>query len=178
MKIINLGLPKTGTTSLERVLLKKGYRVCHGPYPIALNGKTTSQQLDEIDEKYDALLEWVGLFPIDVVLSKWPDAIYLNTVRAYPDWIDSCRRHFRASPSKRVRQCRMLRFGTAKFDKSVMADFFDDHIANMNRIVYGEGIIKVRNLYVTTGDTINDLDSIIEPHKAIRQFPHARKGRR
>ena len=174
MKLICIGLPKTGTTSLAHSLTERGMTIAHGPYPIALNEKTQDEQFDELD-KFDALLEFYGLWDLKDVVERWPDAIVLCTHRNKEDWTNSCRRHFRPSPSERVRRGRQRRFGVPKFN----ADTFDrlhykHSLECMMLIGFG---VKIRNLYLVGGDTTETLNRILD-QPAGTSFPHKRRGRR
>jgi len=174
LKIIGLSLPKTGTTSLQYELSRRGYAVAHGPYPVRLSGKSQEEQFDQLDGA-DALLEWIGLWPTKEVVDRWPDAIFINTPREYHSWLDSCRRHFRPSPSERVRRGRNIRFGVGSFQHDQFAEMYQQHCADMATLA-SQGV-RIHNIHITAGETTAVLDGILKRHQG-RPFPHKRKGRR
>lgn len=79
IKILNTGLPRTGTYSLAVALRILGYRVKHCPNTI-----------NDISI-YDAACEVI--FSYDDLEIKYPESLYIFTSRKFEDWIASCQRH-------------------------------------------------------------------------------------
>jgi len=172
MKVIGIGLPKTGTTSLQHALSARGMHVIHGPYPVANRGGTFDMQMRELS-RFDAMVEWIGLWPLRPVVEKFSDAILVNTVRDYDSWIDSCERHFLPATVPRVIQGRQRRFGINGFDRGIFDELYHRHqfdVAQLQKHGY-----RVRNLYITQGDGAEALDGILNTGGSM---PHKRKGRK
>ena len=173
MQVIGIGLCKSGTTTLAHELNRRGIRTLHGPYPQRLAAVDFGAQMNEC-AKFDAMVEWIGLWKTKAVLDRFPEAILINTPRGYDEWLDSCRRHFLPSPSERVRQGRMIRFGVGRFVEPDFSELYWSHMNEVARIAASGR--KVYNLHVTSGDGLSHLDAILSPSKG--QFQHKRKGRK
>lgn len=78
-KILNTGLPRTGTYSLVVALRILGYKVKHCP-----------RNVDDI-AIYDAACEVI--FSYNELEKKYPNSLYVFTNRKFEDWISSCHRH-------------------------------------------------------------------------------------
>jgi hypothetical protein len=79
VKILGIGLPRTGTFSLATALAKLGFHTKHCPTKI------------EDIEKYDACTE-VKFSPIEL-REKYPDCKLILTVRNIDQWLRSCQVH-------------------------------------------------------------------------------------
>ena len=77
-KILNVGLPRTGTKSLHQALNTLGYYTCH--YPHKLKNITPYSAACEVQ------------FPIAECDDVWPGSKYILTTRNVDDWIASARR--------------------------------------------------------------------------------------
>lgn len=80
-KILNIGLPRTGTYSLSIALLKLGYKTKHYPENI------------DIISNYDAACEVV--FSYEELERKYPNSMYIFTTRNLDDWLRSCKHHIK-----------------------------------------------------------------------------------
>jgi hypothetical protein len=78
-KILNIGLPRTGTFSLAIALSILGYNTKHYPHDINLISK------------YDAACEVV--FSYEELHLKFPNSFYIFTNRKFESWIRSCKSH-------------------------------------------------------------------------------------
>ena len=173
-KIIDVGLPKTGTTSLQAALAAGGYKVKHGPYDISL--MPPEEQKAELD-KYDALLEICGLFPMKQLAEWYPDAIFVETVRESTSWHESCRKQFRRSRSQSVRRGRMKRFGINRYDQEKFQRFRDRCTAEVSELRASGVDIKVMD--VIGGDGYEFLHDLTGEFAGMvgEPFPHKRKSR-
>lgn len=79
IKILNIGLPRTGTYSLSVALAILGYKTKHYP-----------SSLEEISS-YDAACEVT--FSYEDLEKSYPNSLYIFTTRNLDEWIASCYRH-------------------------------------------------------------------------------------
>ena len=79
MKIINIGLPRTGTYSLSIALKKLGLSCVHYP-----------EKIDDIDE-FDSACEVV--FSYEEIEKRFPNSLYIYTKRDFKSWHISCKKH-------------------------------------------------------------------------------------
>ena len=79
MKIINIGLPRTGTYSLTLALRILGYKTIHCPNKI------------NFIEEYDAATE--VRFNYNELNEFYPESLFVYTARDFNSWIRSCKRH-------------------------------------------------------------------------------------
>lgn len=78
-KILNIGLPRTGTYSLTLALRSLGYTVKH--YPSTINQIASFDAATEVRFDYESLEK------------AFPNSLYICTTRKYEDWIVSCHAH-------------------------------------------------------------------------------------
>lgn len=78
-KILNIGLPRTGTFSLTLALRLFGYSVKH--YPQTVN------QIAKFDAAAEVRFDYKSLDKV------FPNSLYIFTTRKYEDWIVSCHAH-------------------------------------------------------------------------------------
>jgi hypothetical protein len=78
MKIINIGLPRTGTYSLTFALKILGFKTIH--YPNEINSIEEYDAATEVRFSYDELNEF------------YPESLFIYTTRDLNSWIRSCKR--------------------------------------------------------------------------------------
>ena len=78
-KVLNIGLPRTGTFSLAVALGILGYKTKHYP-----------ERIFDI-KNYQAACEVV--FPYKELEELYPNSLYVFTTRKFDQWIASCHRH-------------------------------------------------------------------------------------
>lgn len=94
-KVINLGFPKTGTTSIATFLKNLGYRSIHDPKFLYSSSLNETKFLSEPKWKqYDA---FSGLFPMcwKMVVENSTDCHYILSTRNIKTWTKSASYHFR-----------------------------------------------------------------------------------
>lgn len=95
-KIIILGFHKTGTTTLENVLIDKGFKV-HGADKQILkikDPKKVKNYIKDILTKYDVIQDMPWPFYYKEIYDLYPDARYILTYREPEKWIRSVVRYF------------------------------------------------------------------------------------
>lgn len=95
--VFNIGLSKTGTTSLNDALRILGYDAYHLP-PIIRSEPTPGGRI-EIDwtwwvHQYNALTDLSVAAVWRELDERYPNAKFIYTTRSIEKWLDSCRRHF------------------------------------------------------------------------------------
>ena len=111
MKILGLGLSKTGTSSLAAALNVLGFSCVHSAYPHLL-------------EQADAMLDTGAAVRFRELDVMYPGSKFILTIRDRDSWLDSCRRHWARvrvetmHPTVRFEYawCRVKAFGTTEFD--------------------------------------------------------------
>lgn len=98
LKILGLGLSRTGTASLAAALRSLGLRTAH--YPLALYDPDGGGDLERYEE-YDALVD----LPVPLLFARlqrrWPEARAILTVREREEWLASCATHLGRPFSRR-----------------------------------------------------------------------------
>lgn len=107
VKVMVIGLSKTGTSSLNRMLTALGYRVC-GPRKDVLarvrNGEMSA--VDELLESYDAFEDWPWPLTYRYVLERYGKRVkFILSLRSTTDkWLASITAHgFRTSVRKSMK---------------------------------------------------------------------------
>jgi len=148
-KIFNLGLSRTGTTSITKALQILGFRVRHD-----LQGGGEYKYLDDLwrgSFDWDCLKNFDAFADIPIsIYYKELDRQFLNskfilTVRNKEDWLASCQHHFSTihkdiSLVKRPlgkswnmahldmpSLIRLMTYGRVYFDEPYFSDFYDQH---------------------------------------------------
>lgn len=96
IKVVGIGLSKTGTSTLKHMLTALGYRVC-GPRKDLL-GRVRRGELaavDDVLESYDGFEDWPWPLTYQHVMERYgPKAKFILTVRATSDkWLASVTAH-------------------------------------------------------------------------------------
>lgn len=123
MKIFCVGLPKTGTTSLEACLIELGYKVA--PYnldfinsiaDIMSSNKVEDDQLDRIIkneiDNYDAFQDWPYPLLVQSLYTLYPDSHFILTIRKDEKvWLKSLQKHTKRNSSEKSRRLRSIFYG-------------------------------------------------------------------
>ena len=173
-KIFNIGLSKTGTTSLTKALQVLGYKTKHYPsvrYIPHMLLHIKSNQL----KNYDAFTD-IPVIPFYKSLdSQFPGSKFIYTIRDKEDWLHSCKLYPRFNwpvyklPFK-VIKLRNRIYGTAKFDKELFSAAYDQHhedVMNYFRTRRQDLLI----MDVTRGDGWNKLCAFLNKKEPDLRFP-------
>jgi hypothetical protein len=124
-KIFGIGLPRTGTTTLNNALRILGYRSLHNPHSFRKN------QLDGcycFDGEWDALTNF-GEHIYPQLDECYPGSRFILTVRDKKKWIESIEnKTSELSYSEFGNKIRISIFGCHKFNKSRYSYIYDLHI--------------------------------------------------
>jgi hypothetical protein len=107
IKVVGIGLSKTGTSSLSDMLTTLGYRVC-GPRKAILARVRRGEMsaVDPVLESYDAFEDWPWPLTYRHVMERYgPKAKFILTVRGSSDkWLASVMAHgLRTDPARSMR---------------------------------------------------------------------------
>jgi len=131
MKIFGIGLSKTGTTSLTKMLELLGYRAEH-------NGACFVTEPPEKMRELDAATDELGTsYPM--LDERYPGSKFILTIRDRDSWLKSCSHHFRVpiDESTRVGKMMMDLYDTTVFDAEKFSAGFDRHVAKAKEYFRG-----------------------------------------
>ncbi len=133
MKIFGIGLPKTGTESLNQALYMLGYISHHNPRRLYATLLTGNYRLPE-DEPWDALTHF-GFTQYRALAEHYPDCKFILTVRGKLSWLESVKGQFLYfDPSnKHMERLRIDIFGTVCFDETQFSIIYDQHMREVTR---------------------------------------------
>jgi len=92
-KIFCIGMPKTGTTTINSELNKAGIKATHFPMRLVELKKGMLNFNPQDTKNYDAASDLPVCASIEDIYKQWPNARYILTTRSKESWLDSCRRH-------------------------------------------------------------------------------------
>jgi hypothetical protein len=122
-KIIGIGLPKTGTTSLATALQVLGCEhVTHRP-DLLLQRYRRSGRWDM--GRSGAVMD-INPWPLYAIRRAYPDALLVHTHRDIDSWLASCEVHFSRDPEYNP-EGRLEIFGVTRYVAEVFADTHKQH---------------------------------------------------
>jgi hypothetical protein len=127
-KVFGIGLPKTGTTTLNVALQLLGLTAYHNPKE--LWEKLHMGIYEYPDVEFDALTHFA--FNQYRVLDRfYPECKFIYTHRDKGDWLESCERQFSAAfiYEQIQAQIRIDAFGTCDFDRQHFSSVYDRHFS-------------------------------------------------
>ena len=129
-KVFCLGLTKTGKTSLDAALRRLGYTVKHYPKPDDVMAEA---------KRYDALSDITVIPYMERLDKRYPDALFVLTVRNVDDWLAIMPLHMKrhGKLSKMAVRMRTEIFGTIGYDKELFRGVWERHVDRVRR--YFEG---------------------------------------
>jgi len=100
MRIVGLGLSRTGTSSLARALETLGYRTSHFMDGVApsqwlsrMSGVRPSPSLAEMYREFDAACDIPAACFFREFAGEFPDCLFILTIRPAETWLNSMQRH-------------------------------------------------------------------------------------
>lgn len=119
--IFGLGLPRTGTKSLQKALTILGYKAHHGAY----------EHWPDIPPNVDAVIETPFTVHYQYVEENFPDAQVIITCRDYNSWMTSVKRWMTRGPSPAVHtkgyRQRVAFIGVPHFDEKLLRSLYVQH---------------------------------------------------
>jgi len=174
IKVFGIGFHKTGTTTLELVLKKLGYKVLG--CKVSLAQKLFDKQYDDVlslTEDFDALQDnpWPLLYKeLD---QKYPNSKFILTIRDEQKWISSVVNHF----GKNHTDMREWIYGVGFPEGN--EDIFLKRYKKHNQEVLKYFKNRHEDLLVVnweSGDSWNEICNFLNETIPNRPFPHANKG--
>lgn len=110
VKILGIGLSKTGTTSLAKALDILGFNVVHYP---------DVERVFEIIESTDGAADTPVSMHYQELDRRYPNAKFILTVRDLDSWIPSARKHFVGRPpaSEGIKELRIKLYTSHEWDE-------------------------------------------------------------
>lgn len=179
-KIFGIGMPKTGTSSLNSALGILGVRSCHFPAdPTTIQEIRTAHYRLSILDRYDALTD----IPVPAIFaqldSHWPNSKFILTVRDLDHWLNSCRNAPFNSPkaipkmgSKRDFY-RILLYGCVSFNEERFTWVYNKHLKLVRDHFSGAKASQLLTLDIANGDGWEKLCPFLGVPIPDRDFPHA-----
>lgn len=178
MKIIGIGLPKTGTTSLHHALRRLGYDSIHTP-----TDRRTAEQIRrgdyrlEVLERHDAIsdIPIPAIFPqLDVA---FPGSRFILTMRDEDSWIQSQKgAWFNArppAPSTTRALYRGMLYGVIDFNEERFRWVYRDHLRRVSEHFSGERDDDLLTLDLAKGDGWERLCAFLGVPEPDEPFPRS-----
>ncbi|MFY7805963.1 MAG: sulfotransferase [Limnoraphis robusta] len=133
--IVNVGLPRTGTTSFARATEMLGFKSLHIWKPGEHNPEILKQfranvrDVRRIVEQYHTLSDTPFYALRETFEHYYPDTLILYTTRPKPDWIESMVKYQVAGGQFLANLYRMPRFPYTVADKDLLSHLYDTHHA-------------------------------------------------
>ena len=166
-KVFCLGLTRTGKTSLDQALMQFGYRVKHYPHPPIVM---------EEAERYDALSDITVIPYMEELDRRYPDALFVLTVRDVENWLDVMCTHYKqcGRPTERQKRVRKLIYGTAECDREQFRKAWHRHIERVLDYFAGRPD-KLLVMDICGGQGYETLCPALELPILDESFPHANR---
>jgi hypothetical protein len=179
-KIICIGLPKSGTTSLHNALKMLGYKSIHFPYD-----KRTVRQVREGDyhlkvlEEHDAVSD----VPIPAIYPQldqaFPGSKFILTHRSLDSWLKSERNApFNSNPPKAGSKrdfYRAILYGVTHYNEDRFRYVYEAHHALVDRY-FADRPDDLLRLDLANGDGWEKLCPFLDMHIPNQPFPHSNKA--
>jgi hypothetical protein len=123
-KVFGIGLSRTGTTTLYKVLTELGYKSAHS------SGRLIADNSFDIMRDYDALVD----SPVPMLYRdldrRHPNSKFILTTRAKPAWLESMKWMFTHGKvdwdwTPRVHGYHKQFYGTRTFDAAILSSMYD-----------------------------------------------------
>ncbi|MBW4618443.1 MAG: hypothetical protein KME17_03525 [Cyanosarcina radialis HA8281-LM2] len=174
-KIFVIGLAKTGTSSITDALKILGFRSIHWP-PI---GRLAAEDLLEFYwpwwlNKFEAFSD-VPVTQFFVELDRrFPNALFIQTIRDRDSWLKSCRKHFAVGSTEKkyelVRAIHQSLYGANIFEEKTFTAAYDRHMATVKE--YFQDRSDFITLDVCSGEGWDKLCSFLNKDVPELPFPH------
>jgi hypothetical protein len=177
-KIIGIGLPKTGTSSLHHALEILGFRSVHFPHD-----PQTVAQVRAGDYVLDVLTgaDAISDVPIPVIFPQldlaFPGAKFIQTDREVEPWIESERRapfnHDRPMPGSARDFYRAILYGVTDFNEDRFRLVHAQHLAMVESYFSGTRARDLLRIDITRGDGWESLCAFLDVPVPDVPFPRS-----
>ena len=123
-KVFCIGLPRSGTSTLNEALLILGYKSVHNPIKY-ISQKWVGEF--NFEGEWDAITNFGEHF-YPQLDKMFPESKFILTVRNKEKWLESCRWKYKLAPSTNLDKInRVSIFGCYKFDELSFSITYDSH---------------------------------------------------
>jgi hypothetical protein len=182
MKIFGIGLPRTGTTSLNTALEILGFCSLHFPHdPMTIAELRAGNYRLSILNQYDALTD----IPVPAIFAQldelYPGSKFILTVRDMDNWLDSCKSAwFNQSdavpePGSAREFYRTLLYGCNNFNRDRFRWVYETHLKLVHDHFSGDKSKQMLILDVISGDGWHKLCPFLGVDIPNTPFPHKNK---
>lgn len=170
MRIFCIGLPKTGTSSLNEALKILGYESYHSETWVL-----EKILASEFYFRFDALTHSVERH-YELFERLYENARFICTTRPYESWIVSVEKQLTkdVTESEWSKLRRIYSFGTHKFSEPVLHNVFDSHRIGMSR--FARKLPKHRFCYMEISRGWRPLCDFLDRMIPNMPFPHLNKS--
>lgn len=177
-KIFCIGLPKTGTTSMNLALQRLGYTCA--PYDSELIETVAAGNLTYIDEfisRYDAFEDWPWPFIYEYLIKEYPEAKFILTTRSNPNtWYQSILKHTKRNPSKKSLNLRKVFYQNQNVkDSEHYKQFYLSHNTNVINELKNKNISYIK-FCAENGDDYTQLCEFLNITPLKEVYPHSNKA--
>jgi hypothetical protein len=168
VKILGVGLNKTGTTSVTKALDILGYKCLHNHELIT--AKYRNNELPGLIDKYDFLCDgFCYTHMLQFLSENYPDAVFLCTQRPMEDWIIS-----RTIHDLHARVCWPIVGRNRHIDTKMYEEIFYQHQQDIQTYLIDKG----RNVFDLIVPQLNwkVLCDIFDKPIPKQKFPHGNTG--
>lgn len=174
-KVFNIGLPKTGTTSLHQALLQLRYRSLHNP--LKFRELSYRQGIYRYpDDNWDALTNFGEHF-YPQLDRNYPDSRFILTLRDKERWLQSTEKWFSRRPLKPKKDNigRVETFGCMRFNHERFSYVYDYHLNNV-KTYFKHRPDDLLILNIDTDDSWVKLCTFLNEPISDSSFPHRNNG--
>lgn len=162
MKVLGIGLSRTGTTSLHEALLRLGYSALHFPHPL--------EKISEVDAANDTPVA-AEYKRLDVT---YPESKFILTVRSDLDaWLESCKAlwdsEFHKWP-KHTHDLHAKLYGTKQYDRESLKSAYERHLQDVEE--YFRDRTEDLLIMEVGDDSWDPLCRFLEKEIPVIAFPH------
>ena len=165
-KIFGIGMPRTGTASLNEALKKLGFFSKHFP-----------ESLDEIAD-YDAATGLSVCYWHKKLFKIYPESKLILTVRYPTDWVNSMKQimdteidiKYTSKHRRIIEEANFDLLGAVNFDRAGFLNGYKNHITNMMKLYGGKNNYLV--LDICGGDGYEKLCDFLDLPLIKDDFPH------
>ena len=126
-KIFGIGLPRSGTSSLNSALLTLGYLSLH--YPVYYSIEQLNGSFN-FEGEWDALTNFGENF-YPQLDQEFPNSKFILTIRDKEKWLTSCRWKYQEGSNNLGNAIRIGVFGCFKFQEATFSHIYDQHTRNV-----------------------------------------------
>lgn len=172
MKIFGIGLPKTGTVSLQKALQTLGLKCLHNPVDLYAQLLIGNYALNT--EEFDAVTHF-GFTQYRAINHYHPDCKFILTVRNKDEWLESAKGQFQMfdPTNQHMERMRIDLFGTVVYEPVQFSIVYDNHLREVTKFFSEIPADRWMMLDVCAGEGWRELCEFLDyPIPFDTPFPH------